>query len=139
MTIKLNSLKADVTREATGDWVEYPDWPGVAFNVSSLHSPAYTTARDLELQRAARKYKKRLPPPEETAEIAGKIYAEHILHDWRGLDVAYSPDVALATLCDPAFRAVVEAVEWCAGQLGEINAEFAETAAKNSARPSATD
>ncbi|TAN09785.1 MAG: hypothetical protein EPN45_07275 [Rhizobiaceae bacterium] len=137
MTVKLASLKADLKREEKGDWIEYPDWPGVAFNVSSLLVPAYTTARDLAMQKLARQYKgKPVPGVVMSAEL-GKLYARHVLHDWRGLDVAYSSDKAAEILVDPEYRNVVAAVEWCAARVSEIDVEFIEDAAKNSVRPSA--
>lgn len=139
MTVKLSSLKADLDREQKGDWIEYPEWPGVAFNVSSLFTPEYVVARDLLVQKLTRKHKGAPPPPNELTPAIGKLYAKHILHGWRGLDVDYSPDKALETLTNPEFRNVTAAVEWCAGQLAQINVEFIEDAAKNSDRPSAGD
>jgi hypothetical protein len=137
MTIKLSSLKADLAREEKGDWIEYPDWPGVEFNVSSLHLPAYTIARDLMYQRLARIYKKKPVPREVTTLELGKLFHAHILHGWRGLDVSYSPDTALETLSNPEYRNVVAAIEWCAAKVSDIDIEFVEEAEKNSARPSA--
>ena len=137
MAVKLASLKANLEREAEGDWVDFPDWPGVAFKVSSLHKPAYRTALTLLLQRFARIYKGKPTPPEESAAGIGKLYCAHILHGWRGLDVAYSGDAALEVLCDPAYREVLQAVEWCAGKVGELQLEFTEESEKNSERPSA--
>lgn len=139
MVLKLASLKADLAREEQGDWIEFPDWPGVEFKVSSLHLPAFQMARDLMYQRFARIYKKK-PVPKDvlTAEI-GKLYSKHILHGWRGLDVDYTPEVALETLSDPAYRNVVAAVEFCAAKLSEVDAEFDEDAIKNSEAPSAQD
>ncbi|MDX0057952.1 hypothetical protein GOC19_16085 [Sinorhizobium meliloti] len=137
MTVKLASLKANLEREAAGDWIEYPDWPGVAFCVKSLHSPSYVTARDLMLQRQARKNKGKAPPADVIAVEAGKIYSQHILLGWRGLDVEYSADVALQVLTDPAYRQVVAAIEWCAQQVAQTDIEFVEEATKNSDRPSA--
>ncbi|MDI6026716.1 hypothetical protein QBK99_10990 [Corticibacterium sp. UT-5YL-CI-8] len=138
MTIKLSSLKADLAREAKGDWIEFPDWPGVEFNVSSLLLPAYTTARDLLMQRLTRQSKgKPIARDLMTSEI-GKLYAKHILHGWRGLDVEYSPDAAAETLADPEYRAVVAAVEWCASKVSDIDIQFVEDAGKNSDKPSAT-
>lgn len=137
MTVKLSSLKADLDREAKGDWIEFPDWPGVAFNVSSLLIPQYTTARDMLLQRLARQHKGK-PVPRETATTEiGKLYAKHILHGWRGLDVEYSPEKAAEILADPQFRNVVAAVEYCAGQVSQVDIEFVEEESKNSGRPSA--
>jgi len=138
MTIRLASLAADLALEAAGDWVDYPDWPGVSFNVSSLMKPSYRTERDLLLQRLARRHKGKSPPPAEASIEAGKLFCKHVLHGWRGLDVEYDPDTALRILSDPAYRAVVNAVEWCAAQVGQIELEFVEEAEKNSEAPSAT-
>jgi hypothetical protein len=136
MTIKLSSLKADLQREEKGDWIEYPDWPGVEFNVSSLHLPAYTIARDLVLQRLARVYKGKPTPRDVITAEMGKLYAKHILHGWRGLDVAYSRDKADEILPDPEYRNIVAAVEWCAAKVSDVDLEFVEEAGKNSAAPS---
>lgn len=139
MTVKLASLKSDLAREEAGDWIEYPEWPGVAFNVSSLHKPAYVIARDMLLQRLARQHKGKPVPVTVSSPKVGKLYAEHLLHGWRGLDVKYTPDVALATLSDPEYRSLVNAIEWCAGQVSAIDVEYMDEAEGNSAAPSDTD
>lgn len=137
MVLKLSSIKADLAREESGDWIAYPDWPGVEFNVSSLHAPGYQAARDLVIQRVARKYQGRTVPADESAAIYGKLYSEHVVHGWRGFDVEYSADKALEILSDPAYRDVVRAVEWCAGEISRRDAEYIEVSVKNSERPSA--
>jgi len=129
MTVKLSSLKADLVRESVGDWVPYPQWPGVRFRVSSLNKPEYVTARDSLMQRLAR-------TKSDAAVEFGRLYAEHILHEWDGLDEAYTPELAHHTLTNPEFREVVRAVEWCASRLAELNLEFVEKTGKNSAPPS---
>lgn len=131
MTLKLASLKADLAREEKGDWIEYPEWPGVEFNVSSVHKPAYVTERDLLLQKLARKYKGKPIPAEVSTPMVGKLYCKHLLHGWRGLDAAYTPETALETLSDPAYRNVVNAVVWCAEQISTVDAEFVEEEEKN--------
>lgn len=136
MTVKLASLKADLSREEKGDWVEFPDWPGVEFNVSSLHLPAFTVARDLMYQRLARVYKKKPIPKEVLSVEIGKLFHSHILHGWKGLDVSYSRDEAATILTSPEYRNVVAAVEWCAGKLSDIDVEFVEDEGKNSEAPS---
>lgn len=138
MTIKLSSLKADLARESAGDWVEFPDWPGVEFKVSSLLLPAYTVARDLLMQKLSRQAKGKPVARDVLTTELGKLYAKHILHDWRGLDVDYSPETAAEVLADPEYRAVVAAIEWCAAKVSDIEAEFVEEAGKNSSKPSAT-
>lgn len=136
MTVKLSSLRADLEREAKGDWEPYPDWPGVEFNVSSLHLPAYTTARDLLFQRLARTYKKNPVPKDVMVIELGKLYHKHILHGWRGFDVEYSPEAALEHLTNPEYRNVVAAIEYCAAKVSEVDIEFVEDAEKNSEAPS---
>ena len=137
MTVKLTSIKADLTREAKGDWVEYPDWPGVSFNVSSLLLPAYRVDRELLGQRLSRLYKGKPIPPEVATTEVGKLYHKHILHGWRGFDVEYTPEVAGQMLPDPEYRNLVAAVEWCAAKVSDVDVEFIEDAEKNSGRPSA--
>ncbi|RUM06816.1 hypothetical protein [Rhizobium chutanense] len=142
--VKLSSLRADLKREAEGDWIAFPDWPGVEFHVSSLHLPEYQAARDDLLTRIARQAKAPAPkageePPKKLdmkVEL-GKLYAKHLLHDWRGLDVPYSPETAMEIMSDPEYRNVVAAVEWCAGRMSEIDIQFAEGEVKNSGKPSA--
>lgn len=136
MTVKLESLKADLAKEAAGDWIDYPDWPGVAFNVRSLNAPAYATARDIMIQRMRRKYPRKAPPTDEMITEAGKLYCKHILFGWRGLDVEYTPEKALEVMTDPAYRAVVAAVEWCGNQVAQLDVEFVEDATPKSERPS---
>lgn len=139
MTVKLSSLRADLTREAEGDWIEYPEWPGVAFQVRSLQTPAYRIARDQAAQAAARRHKGRSIPPDEIRETAGRLYAEHILVGWRGLDVDYTPEGAREVLMDPGYREVLGAVEWCAARMGEVDAEIVEEARGNSPGASGTN
>lgn len=143
MPILLSSIKADLAREEKGDWIPHPDFvddKGIhaEFNVSSLHLPAYTVARDLMLQRLAKFYtSKGVKPPQHvvTSEY-GKLYAKHILHGWRGFDIKYTPEIAAEMLPDPEYRNLVAAVEWCAAKVSDVDLEFAEEAGKNSAAPS---
>ncbi len=136
MTVKLASLKADLDREEKGDWIEYPEWPGVEFNVSSLHLSAFQIQRDLLYQRLGRIYKKK-PVPRDVLNVElGKLYCKHILHDWKGLDVPYTPETAVEVMTNPEYRNVIAAVEYCAAKVSDFEVEFIEDAAKNSASPS---
>lgn len=137
MTIKLASLKADLERETKGDWVDYPDIPGLRLKVSSLFKPEYTTARDVVLKRLSAVYKNETIPQTVLSAELGTLQARHILHDWDGLDVPYSQATAEKYLTDPAYRLLVSAVEWCAGKISEARIEYVEQDAKNSAKPSA--
>jgi hypothetical protein len=138
MTIKLSSLKADLKREAEGDWIEYPDWKGVAFNVTSPLAPVFATARDLKLQELTKKFKGEEIPAKESEAVMAELYAEHILKDWRGLDESYTYEKGREICTAPEYRNVFNAIVWCSGRLSRIEAEFVETEAKNSGKPSAT-
>jgi len=136
MTIKLASLKADLAREASGDWIEFPDWPGVEFNVSSLLLPTYRVERDLMAQRLSRRHKGKPVPPNEMTTELGKLYAKHILHGWRGLDEPYTAERASEILADPEYRNVVAAIEYCAAKVSEVDVEFVDDQEKNSSASS---
>ena len=137
MVIKLASLKADLAREAEGDWVDYPDWPGVSFHVSSTRSEPFITQRDLLLKQMTARNKPVAPGDPEMARGIGRLYCEHVLHGWKGLDIEYSPEVALETLTDVAYRDVLSAIDWCAQKLTKISVEFVGAAVKNSVASSA--
>jgi len=136
--VKLGSLKADLVKEADGEWIDIPDLPGVALKVRSVNFPAYKTARDLAVQRLARKHGKKPIPEKEMAEVSGRLFAEHLLLGWRGFDVDYTPELALEVLTDPAYRELRAHVEWAAAQVGHAEVEFVEDLAKNSETASGT-
>ncbi|WBU27590.1 hypothetical protein OOZ54_12885 [Rhodopseudomonas palustris] len=138
----LNSLKSDIDKEREGDWQESPEiGPGVAFKVRSTNYPAYAVARDAASARLARKYPNASlaadhndyePVPEEImAEVNGELIAEHLLLEWRGLDIPYSPDAALSALTDIAFRALRSAVTMAATRVGRYEVKFVEDTEKN--------
>jgi hypothetical protein len=145
MAVKLSSLKADLDKERKGTWQQalsvIPD-PDVKFLVSSIHLPAYSTARNIAYQRLARIHKGNVPDEALVVEV-GRLFAEHILHDWQGLadddgkPIPYSKDLALRLLTDPANRELVRAVEQCAGEAARIDVQFVEEEIKNSGKPSA--
>ena len=137
MVVKLASLKANLAREAKGDWVDYPDWPGTAFKVSSTRSEPFVTERDIFLKKMAARNKPITSDDPEMVRGIGNLYCQHILHDWKGFDAAYSEEVALETLTDVAHRDMRTAVDWCARKLAEVNVEFVDGAVKNSAALSA--
>lgn len=138
MTIKLNSIKADLKRETEGDWVAIPEWPGVRLRVRSLRTPAYQMAGDIIRQRHQRKYAGSRVPDDVSARDYGRALADHILLDWEGFDVAYSPEMAMEKLTDPEYRDLMNQTVWAATQIAQDDVEFVDAAAKNSAAPSAT-
>lgn len=137
MVLKLDSLKTDIQKERTGDWIDFPDWPGVAFQVKSIEDPSFRIARDMLIRKLSRKHRGKPIPPDEFQAETGALFHKHILLGWRGLDTEFSDEIALEVLTDPAYRKVFAAVDWCANQVGDSEAEFVEDAAKNSGPRSA--
>jgi hypothetical protein len=135
--IKLASLKADLSREEDGEWIDVAEWPGVALNVRSIHSADYRTARDLLAQRLTRKLGRLPTSVEQDAEMP-KLYARHLLRGWRGLDVEYSEAMAAEIITDPDYYKLVEQVLWASTRVGDQDVEFTQAAIKNSAAPSVT-
>lgn len=131
MTIKLGSLKADLKRESDGDWVKVPDLPGVELKVRSTNYAPYQVALQAMIRRFRKRYGTDPVPPEEDGAETGKLYATHLLVDWRGFDVPYDAGTAMSALSDPAYRELRSHVGWAASQVGRIEAEFVEEAVGN--------
>ncbi|NKJ34109.1 hypothetical protein [Rhizobium sp. SG570] len=129
--VSLASLKRDQVREEKGDWIESDSIPGVSYNVSSLNKTAFVNARDLMYQRLNKVYRRK-PIPQEVLRVElGKLYHIHILHDWKGLDVPYTPELGLTVLTDAGYRAVLADVESAAARVADIDIEFVEAALGN--------
>ena len=131
MTVKLSSVAVDLTKEREGDWVPFPEWPGVEFKVRSVESPSFKEARDGLLRRMAKRHGDKPIPQDELTKSLGSLYAKELLLDWRGFDTPYDAGEAEAMLSDPAYRNVANAVAWCAARVGAIDVEYVEDAAKN--------
>lgn len=140
--LKLDSLRSDTKKEREGDWQKASDiGDGVEFLVRSTNYPPYVLARDAASARMSKKYpNSSLPADDENyeqipeaviAEANGRNIAEHLLLDWRGLDIDYSPDLAMETLCDEEHRRLRMSVLIAATKVGRQEVEFIETTAKN--------
>lgn len=137
MTIKLSSLKTSLTEDAAGEWVEYPDWPGVSFLVSPSTLPAYRAAQSAMLSRFARKNAGSLQLDVSAPEY-GALYAKHLLHGWKGFDEEYSAERANSMLIDPEYRSITAAVAWCAERAAQVDPDFVENEVGNSKRSAAS-
>jgi hypothetical protein len=144
MKLKLSSLKNERKRIEAGDFETYPFWQTpdgkkpIRFNVSGLSSQAYKRAAEDLAKELALKYKGD-PIPEEIMHVKnGELFAEHILHEWDGLDEAYSPELALKLLTDRDYEALNEAVVWCARKRDSVTVEFVADTEKNLETPSVT-
>jgi hypothetical protein len=145
MTIKLGSLAADLVAEREGDWIEPKEWPGLnpdkpfeqvalpglAFLTRSVNYPPYATAYQAELEKLRQAYPSGVIPAEAQAKAEGQLAVEHLLLGWKGLDVAYSPDIVGSILTAEEHRTVRAMVRWCAGIVGKRKIEFEETASGN--------
>jgi len=129
--LKLKSVKTDLKAEREGDWVDYPEWPGVRFKVKSLQCPEFVEARGRLMRKLAKKYKGDPIPLDETTKELGTLVANIILLGWDGLDEPYTPERASEVLTDPSYRKVADAVQFCANIVGDNDEEFVEAAAKN--------
>lgn len=143
MSLKLNSIKADLAKESEGDWVAIPEWPGVRFKVRSIHCKDYLNAREMKVQGLV-KALGRLPTSSELEPHIGKLVSAFLLLDWDGLlddndkPLPYSAERARELLGDPAMRELVQQVIWAANRIGTRDAEFVADAVKNSEAPSVT-
>lgn len=146
--LKLSSLERNISAENDGEWIAVKKWvgldpdepygvtelPEVKFKVRSSNYQPYKIAR----QKAAERFeemKGEYPDgiPDDLAESeAGRLMAEHLLLGWEGLDVEYTPEVAMAALKKPSASVHRQMVMVCAGKVGRRRAEFVEAAAKNS-------
>lgn len=133
MTIKLKSLAVDLKKESDGDWVPFLPWKDVKFHVRSTSYPQFKTAQERLLRYLAKKRQNsgQDVPADEISARLGKIFADHILLGWEGLDEPYNEAVAEQVLTDPAYRDVLRAVEECAARVGQADIEFVESEAKN--------
>lgn len=131
MAIKLNSIKADAKREAEGEWVNIPELPGVRLLVRSFNFGPYKNARSIMLGRLARRYGKDPVPDGVMSKELGVLYSTHVLLGWEGFDVAYSEETARETLTDPAFRTLLDHIDYAASRVGQQEVEFVDTAAGN--------
>jgi hypothetical protein len=143
MAIKLSSIRRDVARETEGDWVEIPELidPATgetpAFRVRGLGYGPFSLAVSAMRGRLQRRY----GAPESIPNDAfhrehGKLLAQHILLDWRGVSEPYTRDLAEEILCDPASPVQLHCIR-CSSELSEVAQAFDSDAAKNSEPASA--
>lgn len=129
--LKLSSIKANLEKQYQAEWVDFPAWPGVRFNVCSVRLPAYHDAKDAAAKKLAKKYKGGKIPDDELRAIDGALLCSHLLHGWDGIDQEYSPEQAEVLLCDLEFSALYDAAMWCAISRASVDAEYVEDVIKN--------
>lgn len=122
----------DPDTDKDGIWIPLPDL-GMEFKVRSFDYPAYVAARNQLVQRLARTYKRTQNEARETeySEGIGRLYAKHLLLDWKGFDEEYSAEAALEKLPDPAWKKFRQFVEIAIIEASDARLEFVEDVEKN--------
>ena len=152
MTVKMDSLAANLKAEADGEWIPVKEWsglnpdrplevtplPGVAFRVRSTNYDAYVVARQAALEKIKQDYPDEKVPQEVASRIEGELAARHLLLEWRGFDVPYSIEAANAIVTAEEHRNIRGMIYWCAGRVGRKQVEFVKDQGKNSVAPSGT-
>jgi hypothetical protein len=133
-TVKVDSLQSSDDAE----WVALDEILGASLFVRPIDYPPYTAARQALFKRLGRAFKDEPIPEKVLITSLGKLYAEHILLDWKGFDMPYSKEDAIEKMSEWTWRKLTRQVEWAAGKLTSVNAEFVEDAGKNSGPRSAT-
>lgn len=123
MAVILSSLMINADREMNGDWVPFPAWEGVRFRVRSTNYAPYKAALKAKQTEAALRYPKGVPDA-VTMAMMGELVAEHLLLEWQGFDVDYSPNAAMTMLSNPEFRTITGAILQCAETLTIPNIRF---------------
>ncbi len=127
--VKLASLKADREKEREGDW-QASDITGVSFFVRSTNYAPYKIERDARFAKLTRKHGNNIPD-DERATVLGELAVKHLLLDWKGLDVPFSPETAREVLSDEAYREFRGSVYLAAMKVGQGEIEFVEDTVKN--------
>lgn len=145
-TVKLDSLKSDLTKEREGEWIVLqglglgliaPDLPGVMLKVRSLNYPPWLAAQDAATRRIKKIHGDDYIPEDLTIEVYAPLWAEFLLLGWEGFEVEYSPQEALEALLDLGHRRLRAYVIACAQKCGQREIEYVKDVEKNSERPSA--
>lgn len=144
MTNKLSSLKSDRDRETGGEWVDCPELgfdeetgAPIALKVRSIHYPPFKLDMQQTRLRLARQFPgDQIIPPEVEDRENGRMYARHLLLDWRHIEPALTPELAFETLTDPDHRPLREAVVAAARSVGTKRSEQVKAIEGNSEQPS---
>lgn len=142
MAVKLSSLRVDRQRENEGEWVEFPEHIDTdtgevpALKVRGTGYGPFQTAMSIEQGRWARIYGATPVPVDVQHSSNGRLYADHILLEWRGFSETYDPEFAKTWLTDPESRPVHVLIRSAMSRVGQVEAEFIKDAAKNSQRSS---
>ena len=137
MAVKLNSLKIDTRKENDGEWVDIPSLVDpetgemVALKVRGIGYSEYQSDLSKLRKRWVTKYGSMEDVPDRVArQELGRLYARHLLLDWRGFDPPYDPDIAEEELTSRGELA--GHVLYAANKNSQADIEYTKAAAKNS-------
>ena len=107
--MKLSQLKSGFAALNAADWVDglpFQLLGDVSLKVRRLYTPEW-----LALQQGLAKESSDLSVEANAARIERECIARTVIEDWRGIDDAYTPDLAIELLADaeagPVFRSAV--------------------------------
>jgi hypothetical protein len=134
--IKLSSLTIDSDPESS--WVDVTSHPsiegdivGLRFKVRPLNHKPYSTGAAAFLQKLSVEYGSTLVPDEISSVGLGKLFVEHILTDWEGMEFDYSSEAALLYMTDQKYRVIQDMLYNAAASLTKKKLEYLDTETKN--------
>jgi hypothetical protein len=142
MGIKISSIAADLKRENDGDYVEIPPdiiggGEGILLKVRAFSYAPYLKERNEIVRKWHRAYGRDQVPLDVAFKADGRLYAKHILLDWKGLDeddgspMKFSIERAEELMTNMEFRLLQDAVQYAAGKIMVIAAEETKAELKN--------
>jgi hypothetical protein len=142
MALVISSLKRDHKRQDDGDWVPIPEWidPETGevpeFHVRGITYTHFQNALSILNAKNTQRGGQNAPVEVRRAHREfGRIVAQHLLLDWRGIKEPYSRELA-EDLCCNYESPVTNIVTRCANEIAEVKMEYDSAAAKNSERSS---
>lgn len=143
MAVKITSVRRDHKREDEGGWQSVPEMidPDTGEIPEFLvRGNNYVPFQNSLAMMNAKQQRRGINAPQLSTDQLhkelGRIVAQHLLLDWRGIAEPYSRDLALEVCCD--YTSPVQGyVLSCAREVAEVSMEFENSVSKNSGRSSA--
>lgn len=142
MAVILSKVRRDTHREDDGAWMPVPELIDPATGeVPDLlvrgnnYVPFQNALSAMNAKQARRGPNAPPPDAKQMHRDFGRIVAQHLLLDWRGIAEPFSRDLA-EELCCRYDSPLQTYVTNCAREVAEVQMEFDSAAAKNSGRSS---
>lgn len=138
--MKLKALKTDLAKAEQGIWVDnIPDMDDLRLKVRPAGNPDFRRVYS-QLSDKVPRHQKRggvIIDHDVKSSVMARALADTVLMGWEnfegddGKPLAYTPELAKATLLDPAYGAFRDAVAWAAQVASEETTGAAEDKAGN--------